>query len=80
MRNRDIRDLSRVEWAVARVRKWELEAARLGELHLTLPPGIFPLDDERRRDHLRQRRDALVEARRELRRAKWARWLRRHSP
>ena len=80
LRNRDIRDLNRVEWAVARVRPWELEAARLGEFHLTLPPEIFPLDDERRRNHLRQWRDALAEVLRELRRAKRARWLWGHSP
>ena len=35
-RNRDIRDLNRVEWAVDRVGRWELEAVRLGEFHLTM--------------------------------------------
>ena len=49
----------------------------LEEFHLTLPPETFPLDDERRRDHPRWRRDALAEARKELRRAKRACWLRR---
>ena len=39
----------------------------LGEYRLTLPPDTYPLDDGRRADHVRWRRDALAEARRELR-------------
>ena len=69
--------LSRVDRARAAVRRWELEAELLGEFHLTLPPDAYPLDDARRADHLRWRRDALAEARRDLRRAKRARLLRR---
>ena len=80
MRNRDIRDLNRVEYAAATVLQWQLEAVRLGEFHLTLPLGIFPLDDERWRNHLHQSRDALAEALRELHRARRDRCLRRHSP
>ena len=49
----------------------------LGDYHLTLPPDTFPLDDGRRADHVRWRRDALAEARKELGRAKLVRLLRR---
>ena len=49
----------------------------LGEFHLTLPLDTFPLDEARRADHVRWRRDALAEARRELRRAKRTRLLRK---
>ncbi len=69
--------VSRVDRAQAAVRRWELEARMLGEYRLTLPPETFPLDDARRREHVHWRRDALVEARRELRKARRARWLRR---
>ena len=68
---------SRVDRAQAAVRRWELEAEMLGELHLTLPLDTLPLDDARRADQALWRRDALVEARRELDRARRARWLRR---
>ena len=68
---------SRVDRAKAAVRRWELEAEMLGEYHLTLPPETHPLDDARRVDHVRWRREALVEARRELGRAKRMRLLRR---
>ena len=77
LRTRDKAGLGRVDKAVAAVRRWELEAEMLGEFHLTLPPETAPLDDERRRDHVLWRRDALAEGRRELRQARWARWLRR---
>ena len=70
-------NVSRVDRAQAAVRRWELEARMLGEYHLTLPPETFPLDDARRREHVRWRRDALAEARTEFRRARRARWLRR---
>lgn len=68
---------SRVDRAVARVRRWELEVEMLGEFRLTLPPETDPLDESRRKDHVRWRQEALVEARRELGRAKRARLLRR---
>ena len=68
---------SRVDRAQAAVRRWELEVAMIGEYRLTLPPDTYPLDDGRRADHVRWRRDALVEAQRELGRAKRARLLRR---
>ena len=63
--------------AVARVRRSELEVEMLRDFHLTLPPETDPLDESRRKDHVRWRRDALAEARRELGRAKRARLLRR---
>jgi len=69
--------VSRVDRAVAAVRRWELEAEMLGEYHLTLPPETYPLDDARRADNVRWRREALAEARWELGRAKRARLLRR---
>ena len=69
--------VNRVDRAQAAVRRWEMEAEMLGEYHLTLPPDAYPLDDGRRADHVRWRRDALAEARRELGRAKRARLLRR---
>ena len=68
--------VSRVDRAVATARRRELEAQMLGEYRLTLPPETYPLDDGRRADHVRWRRDALAEARRELRRAKRHRVLR----
>ena len=68
---------SRVDRAQAAVRRWELEADMLGEYRLTLPPDTYPLDDARRADHVRWRREALAEAQRELGRAKLARLLRR---
>lgn len=68
--------VSRVERAQAAVRRWELEARMLEDFHLTLPPETYPLDDERRREHLRWRQDALAEARRELRKVRRTRWLR----
>ena len=49
----------------------------IGEYHLTLPPDTYPLDDAHRADHVRWRREALVEAHRELSRAKRASFLRR---
>ena len=68
---------SRVDRAVAAVRRWKLEAAMLREFHLTLPPENSPLDVSRRPDHIRWREEALVEARRELDRARRVRLLRR---
>ena len=67
--------VSRVDWAQAAVRRWELEAQMLGEYRLILPPDTYPLDDGRRADHVRWRRDALAEARKELGRARRARLL-----
>ncbi len=69
--------VSRVDRAQAAVRRWELEARMLGDYRLTLPPDTYPLDDGRRADHVRWRRDALAEARKELGRAKRVRLLRR---
>ena len=71
------RAVIRVDRAQAAVRRWELEAMMLGECRLTLPPDTYPLDDGRRVDHVRWRREALVEAQKELRKAKWERLLRR---
>ena len=68
---------SRVDRAVAAVRRWELESEMLRELYLTLPPETEALDDSRRRDHIRWREEALEEARWELSRAKRAQLLRR---
>ena len=68
---------SRVDRAQAAVRRWELEAAMLGEFYLTLPPETHPLDDAKRADHVRWRRDALAEARRELGLARRMQLLRR---
>ena len=68
---------TRVERAGDAVRLWELEAEMLGDFHLTLPPETEPLDEGRREDHVRWREEALVEARRELSRAKRVRLLRR---
>ena len=69
--------VSRVDRAVAAVRRWELEVEMLRDFHLTLPPETDPLDESRRKDHVRWRAEALAEARRELGRAKRARLLRR---
>ena len=68
---------SRVDRAVARVRRWELEVEMLRDFQLTLPPETYPLDDARRADNVRWRREALAEARWELGRAKRLRLLRR---
>ena len=69
--------VSRVDRAVAAVRRWELEVEMLRDYHLTLPPETDPLDDARRADNVRWRREALAEARWELGRAKRMRLLRR---
>ena len=69
--------VSRVDRAVAAVRRWELETEMLGEFHLTLPPETVPLGESRRQDQLWWREEALAGARRELRRAKLARLSRR---
>ena len=68
-------NVSRVDRAQGAVRRWALEARMLGEYSLTLPLETYPLDDGRRREHVRWRQDALAEARRELRKARRARWL-----
>ena len=68
---------SRVDRAVARVRRWELEVEMLRDFQLTLPPETYPLDESRRKDHVRWREEALEEARRELGRANRMRLLRR---
>ena len=66
---------SRVKRAEAAIRRWELEVELLRDFHLTLPPETEPLDDSRRADHIRWRREALAEARRALARAKRIRVL-----
>ncbi len=68
---------SRVDRTQAAVRRWELEASMIGKYRLTLPPDTYPLDDGPKADHVRWRRDALAEARRELGRARRAHLLRR---
>ena len=69
---------SRVDWAVARIRRWDLETEMLRNFQLTPPPETDPLDESRRKDHVRRRRgEALAESRRELGRAKRTRLLRR---
>ena len=68
---------SRVDRAAAAVRRWDLEVAMLREFHLTLAPETEPLDESRRRDHVRWRGEALAVARKELSRAKRTRLLRR---
>ena len=69
--------VSRVDRALAAVRRWELETEMVRDFHLTLPPETEPLDASRRQDQLRWRQEALTHARRELSRAKQARLLRR---
>ena len=69
--------ISRVDCALAAVRRWELEVEMLRDFHLTLPPETDPLGDARRADNVRWRREALAEARWELGRAKRMRLLRR---
>ena len=44
---------SRVDRAVAAVRRWELEVEMLRDWQLTLPPDTEPLDQSRRKDHIR---------------------------
>ena len=66
---------SRVERARAEERRWELEVAMIGEFGLTLPPETEPLDESRRDDHLRWRRETLKQARRARVRAEWLRRL-----
>ena len=68
---------SRVDRAVAAVRRWELETEMLRDFHLTLPPEKEPLYESRRKDPVRWSEEALREAKRELSRAKRVRLLRR---
>ena len=68
---------SRVDRAVAAVRRWELETEMLRDWQLTLPPETYPLDDARRADHVRWRQEALAEAHRELAKAQRLRLIRR---
>ncbi len=68
---------NRVDRAEAAARRWELEIAMIGDFRLALPPEEAPLDASRREDHLRWRREALEEARRELAGARRLRLLRR---
>ena len=77
LRTAGAQNVSRVDRAKDAVRRWELEARMLGEYRLTLPPDTYPLDDARRADHVRWRREALAEAQRELGRARRVHLLRR---
>ena len=77
LRVRDEKADSRVDRVRDGVRRWELEVEMLVELHLTLPPETYSLDDARRAEHVRWRREAMAEARRELANAERLRWLRR---
>ena len=77
LRTRDEKAGNRVDRARAGVRRWELESSMLRDFGLTLPPETEPLDEARRADHLRWRRDALVETRRQLAKAERLRLLRR---
>ena len=54
----------RVERAMAKERRWELEIAMISEFGLTLPPEAEPLEESRRDGHLRRRQSALVNAQR----------------
>ena len=55
----------RVEPAMAKERRWELEIAMLSEFGLTLPPEAEPLEESIRDDHLEWRRRVLGKARRD---------------
>ena len=68
---------SRVDRAVAAVRRWKLEVEMLEGFRLTLPPDTEPLDESRRKEHVRWREEALAEARRELAKAERVQLLRR---
>ena len=50
----------RVEPAMAKERRWELDVAMIGEFGLILPPETEPLEELRRDDHLEWRRRALA--------------------
>ena len=65
---------SRVERAAAQVRRWDLETEMLRDWQFTLPPRRSPW---MRREGRTSCDDAMAEARRELGRAKRARWLSR---
>ena len=65
--------VSRVDRAVAAVGVGGEDAAGLA---VDAAPENEPLDESRRQDQLRLQEEALAEARRELRQAKLARWLR----
>jgi len=66
---------TKVERTTAEERRWELEVAMIGEFGLTLPPETEPLNESRRDDHLRWRRETLKQARRARVRAEWLRRL-----
>ncbi len=70
-------EANRVDRAEAAARRWELEIAMIGDFRLALPPEATPLDASRREDHLRWRREALAQARRELAGVRRLRLLRR---
>ena len=64
---------TRIDRAKNAVRRWELEAAMIGDFGLTLPPETEPLDASRREDHLRWRKEALAAALAKARRLGWLR-------
>ncbi len=66
---------SRVDRALAAVRRWELEEEMLRDWQLTLPPETHPLDDRRRADDVRWRQEAFEDARRQLAKPEKARRL-----
>ena len=59
------RGSSMVDKARAEERRWQLEVQLIEEYGLTVPPEREPLRGARRDDHLRWRREALVQARRQ---------------
>ena len=67
----------RVEPAMAKERRWELEIAMISEFGLTLPPETEPLEESRRDDQLQRRQSALAKAHRERVRAERLRVVRR---
>ena len=68
------RQLERLD---AELRMRELELVLIGDHELTLPPAVYPWDRADRRSELWRRRQALVDARVERKRALIRRWVRR---
>ena len=67
----------RLERLDAELRMRELELVLIGDHELTLPPAVYPWDRADRRSELWRRRQALVDARVERKRALIRRWARR---
>ena len=66
---------TKIERATAEERRWQLEVAMIGEFGLTLPPETEPLNESRRDEHLRWRRETLKQARTARVRAEWLKRL-----